>query len=808
MSENEYIHRQICIFKGLPKYSAPFLLFFCWSFSSFANASSTQTIWFDQPGSDWESETLPIGNGYMGASILGGVAEDKINVAEKSLWTGGPRGKEAFTRGWPDKPEQYQAKVKQMQDLLFQQKSVTPEVMADALGHEMTGYGSYQAFADIVLMTPHQEINVTDYSRVLDMDSATVTVTYQNQGIEFQREYFVSYPDNALVVRISADKANQVNATFSLRLPENRQKDIRYHDKGMSLTGHLDDNQLAFAAEAYIQTENGISEVTDKGFVVSNADAVTLYFVAATQYENVFPDYLGQDPVEKVKARIANLQQTSYAKVKQTHLEDYQKLFKRVDLDLGGESGDLPTDQQLALYNQNKLPAAQMRALEEVFYQYGRYLLIASSRAGSLPANLQGVWNNYEYAPWSADYHFNINLQMNYWLADMTNLSETNMPLFDYIDALIPAGEIAAKKLLGANGWTAFLNSNIWGFSGTIAWPTAFWQPEAGAWLAQHYYQHYLFTLDKEFLQQRAWPVLKGASEFWLDVLVTDPNTNTLVVSPSFSPEHGDFTIAAAMSQQLVTELLTSTLQVAELLNEKQWVERIQAALPKLETGLNIGSWGQLQEWREDVDDKSSRHRHVSQLYALHPGNQISPSKTPALAEAAKTTLNARGDGGTGWSKAWKINFWARLLDGNRAHKLLKEQFSHSTLKNLWDNHPPFQIDGNFGAVSGMTEMLLQSHQGSLSLLPALPEAWEKGSVNGLRARGNFDVSLSWNDHSLVEASIKSGVDNVVSVSNTAFNTPIKVLSKGKPVPFSKIGEFEIRFNSMAGQVYQILVGQ
>jgi alpha-L-fucosidase 2 len=410
--------------------------------------------------------------------------------------------------------------------------------------------------------------------------------------------------------------------------------------------------------------------------------------------------------------------------------------------------------------------------LEELYFQYGRYLLIASSRADSLPANLQGVWNHSATPPWNADYHVNINLQMNYWPAQTTHLAETAIPFFDFVDHLTVPGHVSAEKITGSRGWTLFLNTNVWGFAGLIEWPTAFWQPESAAWLAQHYYEHYLFSGDTKFLRERAWPVMKGAAEYWLSTLHTDPRDQSLVVSPSYSPEHGPFTAGAAMSQQIVADLFQNTIQAAEAIGEHAFASQVHAALAKLDSGLKIGSWGQLQEWKIELDDSKTDHRHVSHLFALHPGHSVSPLTTPELAKAARVSLEARGDGGTGWSKAWKINFWARLHAGDRAHKLLGDQLKSSTLPNLLDTHPPFQIDGNFGAAAGIAEMLLQSHLGEIHLLPALAKAWPNGSFKGLRARGDVTVDASWRDGQLDQAVLLPGRTGDLSVRSSIFARP------------------------------------
>jgi alpha-L-fucosidase 2 len=751
----------------------------CWvaalSISLPAGAQSlSNLLWYDKPATDWEKEALPIGNGRIGAMVFGGTTSERLQIAEKSLWTGGPGTEGGYDYGLP--ADSQAALMSSIGKKLLDGATLAPEDVAKQIGRKMHNYGDYQSFGDLIIETDASAEPVTDYRRELDLDVGIARVKFKQGMAGFRREYFVSYPDQVLVGRWYSTSSQKVR--FRYTVPGNRSAESRVESgaKGARLTvaGALESNGLKYAAELLVLPDCGIVTADGNTLQFEGECAVTFLLAARTNYQMRYPDYraAGAGPVEVVRKDANTAAGQGYAGLTKRHGADHGELFSPVKLDLGAAEVKMPTDQLRGQYGSGN--AGADRALEQLYFAYGRYLLVASSRGGSLPANLQGVWNDKATPPWNADYHVNINLQMNYWPAESANLAGTAGPLFDFVEHLVEPGKLAAQRYFGAPGWTMFLNTNAWGYVGPIDWPTAFWQPEASAWLAQHFYEHYLFTRDEKFLKARAWPVMKGAAEFWLGALVTDPRDGKLVVSPSYSPEHGPFTAGAAMSQQIVADLFTNSAQAARLVGDKAFAARLDAALVKLDTGLHIGKWGQLQEWKVDLDDPKDDHRHVSHLFALHPGHAIDPVKTPELAAAARKTLDARGDASTGWSRAWKINFWARLHDGDRAHKLLAGLLRDSTLPNLWDTHPPFQIDGNFGATAGMIEMLLQSQTGELQLLPALPKAWPKGSVQGIRARGDVIVGMSWDEGGLRRLQLWPGHAGEISLRSALFDGPFK----------------------------------
>ncbi len=762
-------------------------------------------LWYDQPAQSWMRQALPIGNGYLGAMIFGGIEKERIQFNEESLWAGGPGEWDQYDGGNRPGAYQYLPKVRELLDANEFEKAhelADEKLTGVIIKHEndfWDGYGAYQPFGDLYIESELSG-DISNYKRSLDLLNSLAQVTFESGEVLHKRTYFANYPSRVLVFQLENNATSGID--YSIELTSVHQKSSYYQkDNILIFQGALENNQMGFQAQLHIQIDKGSLDFNENKVYIKSANKITLRLTAATDYVNQYPHYKGAD-YKKINDSIMSkaIALTHEALFKQ-HQTDYQSLFHRVHLDLGDSNhSHLPTHERLLKYRDGGNDAH----LEELYFQYGRYLLISSSRPGTLPANLQGKWNDKTAPPWASDYHMNINQQMIYWPAEKTNLSETHQPLLHYIESLVEPGRKSAQAFFNASGWIVSTMNNPFGFT-ALGWrfPWGFF-PGGAAWLTQHLWKHYAYNLDKHYLENMAYPIMKETAEFWLDVLIEDEN-GYLVSSPSYSPEHGTISGGAFMDIQMIWDLFTNLIEASEALDKKDtFYDTIVAARKQL-LPLQIGRWGQLQEWKEDVDDPDNKHRHVSHLFALHPGRQIDINKTPDLAQAARISLEARGDSGTGWSLGWKINFWARLQNGNRAYQLFRNQLRPTqsegydyltgggTYDNLLSAHPPFQIDGNMGGTSGIAEMLLQSQNHELILLPALPDQWSNGSVSGLKAKGNFEVSMQWSNGQLSSVSV---------VSNNGGLLTLKTLLKGRSSS-GKLKEFkEISFKTQQGQTY------
>lgn len=746
----------------------------------------------------WERRSLPIGNGNIGASLFGSVATERLSLNEITLWNGGPGTSKGPAHYWNVNKKSTDALRQIRKAFAAGDSALAAQLTADNMngvaayerGAEPEWrFGNYTTLGELRVATGIDACDEGSYSRTLSLDSALARVSFTAGGVRYVRETFCSHPENVLVVRFTASKKGKQNLLLKY-VPSMEAKGTTSNVDANELlyVGNLTNNGMKVVVRIAMRHKGGkVVRDGHVGLQVKGADEVEFILTADTDYKmNFDPDfndpktYVGVEPMETTASWLKAAMALNYKRLMRRHLADYRPIFTRVSLLLGADANKALTRTELEKATPDRLADYRRGVadpyLEALYYQFGRYLLISSSRAGNLPANLQGLWLANSDAPWHADYHNNINIQMNYWPVMQGGLQECAKPFVDYVRTLVKPGAVTARDYFGARGWTASISANPFGFTAPLRDRDMSWNlsPVAGPWLAAQVYDIYTFSRDKEWLKNEAYPIIKGAALFCQDFLWRKPDGN-YTVAPSTSPEHGIVDDGVTFCQAVVRELLTDAVEAANILGvdqaeSAQWQDVLRHLPP-----YRIGRYGQLMEWSRDIDDPKDEHRHVNHLFGLHPGHTVSWTHTPELAKAARVVLEHRGDGATGWSMGWKLNLWARLLDGNHAYKLYGNLLKNGTADNLWDLHPPFQIDGNFGGTAGVTEMLLQSQDGDIHLLPALPDAWADGEVKGLCARGNFVVDITWRGGQLAEARVRSNSGEAGVVRYKGQTLPVDV---------------------------------